>query len=100
MPRYFFDLLNDVDEMADKDGVELSSMDEVRAHALFTIGSILRDEVLRNRSPIHLAVLVRDEAGARVASFRSATSVVASEDPFHHADLGIHGGGNIGTDRC
>jgi hypothetical protein len=82
MPRYFFDLLNDADHTSDEDGVELSSVNEMRAHALFTIGSILQDEILRNLSLIHLAVLVRNEEGALVATFRSTTSLVSTQDPF------------------
>jgi hypothetical protein len=87
MPRYFFDVLNDIDQTDDEEGVELSSIAEVRQHALDTIGSILRDEIARSKAPIHLAVLVNDEDGGRVATFRSTTSIIASADPFIESAL-------------
>jgi hypothetical protein len=92
MPRYFFDVLNDTSQMTDEEGIELSGMEDVRRHALDTIGSILHDEISKCKSPIHLAILVNAEDGSRIASFRSTTSIVASEDPFREGERGAADG--------
>lgn len=82
MPRYRFHVLNDTAFVQDEEGVVLSDLEAVRAHALTALGEIIAEELRDGRDDIHLTVMVDGEAGERVANFRSATRLVASENPF------------------
>ncbi len=82
MPRFRFHVLNDTTFTVDEEGIVLSDLDAVRAHAVTALGEIIAEELRQGRDDIHLAVMVDGEAGERVADFRSSTRLVASENPF------------------
>lgn len=82
MPRYRFNLLNDIAYTVDEEGIDLPDLAAMRAHATGMIGNLVRDELQRGDTSIHLAVMVDDEDGTRIANFRSVTTLVVSSNPF------------------
>lgn len=89
MPVFKFHILNDTFFELDQEGVELSDAAAIRAYALKIIGQIIQDELGEGRGPIHLAVMVDDEDGVRVANARCTTTLVWSENPFPTGRLPI-----------
>ena len=66
MPLYYFDLRNGDELSADKEGTELSTMDDVQDEAAYALSDMLRDEVrVANGHPLarHLTIEVRDDGG-------------------------------------
>ena len=66
MPMYYFDLRSADEVSSDKEGTELTSMDDLQNEAAYALADLLRDEVSAtngNPSARHLAVEVRDDGG-------------------------------------
>ena len=82
VPILKFHVLNDTSFKIDEEGIELPDLAAARVHAAAILGQIVQDELGRSRNPIHLAVLIDDEDGVRVANARCVTSLVWSENPF------------------
>jgi hypothetical protein len=82
VPILKFHVLNDTSFEIDKEGIELPDLAAARAHAVRILGQIIQDELGRTQDPIHLAVLVDDEDGVRVANARCLTTLVWTENPF------------------
>jgi hypothetical protein len=67
MPRFFFDVHDDID-MIDDDGVELPDADAAAREALRGARALICEQVTKGRINLSHFVKVRDEAGAHVAT--------------------------------
>jgi len=66
MPLYYFDARDDAKLVPDKEGTELSSMDEVQNEAAYALSDMLRDQLpITNGNGLarDLTVEVRDTGG-------------------------------------
>jgi hypothetical protein len=66
MPVYYFDLSDGDGVVSDKDGTELSSIDEVQNEAAYALADMLRDELRATNGNPHARLLmieVRDDVG-------------------------------------
>ncbi len=77
MPRFFFDLHNDI-EAPDPDGTDLPNVDSAVEHAVSEARQIITESVRQGRLDLRHYIKVRDEAGETVAvmRFEDAVSVV------------------------
>ena len=77
MPRYFFDLKNDVD-VADEEGRELADLAAVRAAAIVEAREMMTESVLLGRLNLGHSIEVRDESGSivLVMPFGEAVDIV------------------------
>lgn len=62
MPRYFFDLRNDVD-VNDEEGRELAGLPAVRAVAIAEAREMMTESVLNGHLDLNHSIEVRDERG-------------------------------------
>lgn len=77
MPRYFFDLHNDVDAI-DREGVELPDLEAAKAHALDEARTMIQASTEENGSiDLNHHIDVRDESGTvvHVIHFEDAVTV-------------------------
>ena len=74
MPRYFFDLKNDVDAR-DEEGRELPDLDAVRSHAIIEAREIAKESVDDGHLNLDHRIEVRDESGTIVCVVRFGEAV-------------------------
>lgn len=81
MPRYYFDLRNDVD-VDDEEGRELPDMEAVRAAALAEAREMIAESVHTGRLHLGHRIQVRDEFGTvvHITRFADALEVVPAKD--------------------
>jgi hypothetical protein len=82
MPRYFFDLHNDVDAL-DDEGKELPDFDAAKANALREVRTMLQASIAETgRIDLRHHIDVRDESGAilYVMHFEDAVTVLRGEE--------------------
>lgn len=74
MPRYYFDLHNDV-EARDEEGLELVDLDAARNEAIRSGRELFAEGVLAGRVNLNHWIEVRDESGAQVLTIRFGDTV-------------------------
>ena len=74
MPRYYFDLRNDVD-VADEEGRELPDLNSVRDAAVVEAREMIGESVLLGRINLNHRIEVRDESGDTVLVMRFGDAV-------------------------
>ena len=62
MPRFYFDLHNDVDAL-DPEGKELSGIEEAKKQAVIEARAMLEDSAAHGRIDLNHFIQVRDETG-------------------------------------
>lgn len=65
MPRFYFDLHNDVDVL-DPEGKELPSLEEAKSRAVIEARAMLEDSAGKGRIDLNHFIEVRDESGTIV----------------------------------
>jgi hypothetical protein len=73
MPRYFFDIHDDI-EIIDQEGQELPNLRAARSKAAMALAEAAKDELPDNGPAKDLTVIVRDEAGKVVLTTRLSFS--------------------------
>jgi len=63
--KYFFDLTDETGETADSEGVELETLDQVRAEAWRAVGGIVADDHIDSEA-LRLSLRVRDATNVKV----------------------------------
>jgi len=74
MPRYFFDLFNDI-QATDPEGRELPDLAAAQANAVREVREMMSETVGEGRLDLRHYVQVRDEAGQTVAVVRFGDAV-------------------------
>jgi hypothetical protein len=69
MAHYFFHLQNRTMTLRDSEGVELTSLDEIRGEAMHSAREIMSEQVLKGKAPNHSAFIIEDENGKAVLTF-------------------------------
>jgi hypothetical protein len=82
MANFKFHVLNDTFYSVDEEGMELADEAAVNAHARNIIAGLIGEEVKTGREPIHLAIMVDDQTGHRIANYRSFTKISVTRSPF------------------
>ncbi|MDO6414290.1 hypothetical protein Q4F19_07835 [Sphingomonas sp. BIUV-7] len=82
MPRFRFHVLNDTFYLQDEDGKDLPDTAAVEVHARHVLADVVADEIRQGRSSIHLAIMVEDPRGTRIANYRLVTTVTATQSPL------------------
>lgn len=82
MPKFFFNVLNDVSTTTDKEGCDLPNPQVASQHVRKVIGEILAEELQEQNNAIHLSVLIEDADHVRVANIKCVTTIVESTSPF------------------
>ena len=68
MPRYFFDVLHDGEDVTrDHDGVDLPNLEAAEIEALEIWKRLLRERTTRASDPLHWHVAILDEQGTALA---------------------------------
>ena len=81
MARFFLHMVNDTISVTDEEGQELANREAAYLAARRTIGEVMAQEVTDGRDTVHLAIMIDDEAGVRVATVKAVASVVIAENP-------------------
>jgi len=90
MPRYFFDLFNDI-QAPDLEGKDLHDLDAARANAVREAREMMAESVTKGRLDLRHYIQVRDDAGQVVTVVQFGDAVVITDDPKHtrRAELGL-----------
>jgi hypothetical protein len=77
MPRYFFDLHDDM-EVLDPDGVDLPHIFAANEHALLEAREVLRESIAEGKIDLRHHIKIRDEAGKTISvvPFGDAVQVI------------------------
>lgn len=70
MPRYFFYIMKDGNQIADHEGDEFIDLDEAKSEAVASAKDVARQDIAESRSLEHACIEIRDESGAVLASIR------------------------------
>ena len=81
MPRYFFDLHNDIDSV-DPEGKEMSGIDDAKRQALIEARTMLAESGSNGRINLNHFVQVRDDKGNVVhrVYFAEAVEIIGRDD--------------------
>ena len=82
MPRFFFHMVNDTYSVLDEEGQDLANSEEANVVARRTIGEVIAQEVTAGHNVVHLAIMIDDQAGVRVANIKAVANVVIAENPL------------------
>jgi hypothetical protein len=83
MPRYHFDLHNDL-EVLDEEGIELRSLEVAKAHALDEARTMIKASVTESgKIDLRHRIEVRDDSGAIIYTvhFEDAVAIVREGQP-------------------
>lgn len=80
MARFFLHMMNDTTSVTDEEGQELANLAAACLVARRTIGEVLAQEVTAGCDNVHLAIMIDDEAGVRVATVKAVANVVVAEN--------------------
>ena len=80
--RYFFHVENDLSSLRDEEGVVLADRVAACVEARRTIGAVIAEEIGAGHNAVHLAIMVDDETGIRVADIKAVATVVITENPL------------------
>lgn len=89
MGRYFFHLMDDLEDLLDPEGIELPDLNAVHAQALKAARDTLSHEIKAGCVDLRYRIEVEDEAGRLVHSlpFAQAFEVLVTEGRRLAADL-------------
>ena len=82
MPRFFFHMVNDTYSVLDEEGQDVADSEAACVVARRTIGEMIAQEVTAGSNLVHLAIMIDDQAGVRIANVKAVANIVIAEGPL------------------